>query len=100
MEESPLDNQDAKDKASQFAYLDLLASTLTEHEKNLDKLIDRLEKLSENLTKAGKPRRRDESIKFRRETGGEEAPEALIYIKLRLDRPIGEIKEILESLKG
>jgi len=78
--------------------LDLLAGTLTEHEKNLDRLISRLEELSESLSEL---RKRERPVKL---VQGEmpaaaEAPETLVYMKLKIDRPAEELKKILDSLK-
>ena len=40
----------AGEDRERYAYLDLLATALTDHEKNLDNLIKRLEKVSEKLS--------------------------------------------------
>ncbi len=39
------------DEGSRYAYLDLLATALTAHEKNLSLLIERLDRIVENLSK-------------------------------------------------
>lgn len=40
----------ADEDRERYAYLDLLATALTDHEKNLDKLVKRLEEVSEKLS--------------------------------------------------
>lgn len=71
-----------KQKVAQFDYLDMLASTLTEHENKLNGLIERFDKASGNIIReAGKPQ------------------DTLIYIKLRLNCSTEELKTILECLK-
>ena len=78
--------------------MDLLANTLTEHEKNLDDLIGRLEKICEHLSTF---RRKEESIEVT-EAGkavSEGAPETLVYMKLKTKRSAEELKTILDSLK-
>lgn len=94
-------DDEANDKRAQYAYLDLLATTLTEHEKSLDKLIDRLEKISRNLARLGQPPELIMEEQAKPEAGivktGE--PETLTYIRMKLSRPANELKAILESLK-
>jgi phosphoglycerate-specific signal transduction histidine kinase len=78
--------------------LDLLANTLTEHEKNLDQLVERLEKICEHLSSF---RRKEESIEVT-EAGRavpEGALETLVYMKLKTKRSAEELKKILDSLK-
>lgn len=88
----------AREDRARYAYLDLLAGTLTEHEKNLDRLIARLEEISEHLSRLG---RKDKAVKPA-EAGravSEESPQTLIYMKLKIDRPVEELKTIIDSLK-
>jgi len=96
-------------RMTQFAYLDLLASALTEHEKNLDALIERLEAAIDRFITELE---RDEGEGSKR-TGGsskvgkrlrgkskeEEPSETITYIKLKLNRSPEELKMILDSLK-
>ena len=92
--------KDLRDKKAQYAYLDLLATTLTEHEKTLDKLIERLERISENLAKLSQVTEEEAEVKAPIVSRGEsEGLETLTYIKIKLNRSISELKEILESLK-
>ena len=88
--------RDVDERSAQYAYLDLLATTLTDHEKNLDKLIERLEEISESLSKIVKLREQGEA---QRATAEKEGPETLIYMKLRINRSAEELKVILDSLK-
>ena len=81
---------DANDKT--IEYLDLLTATLTQHEKTLDTLIEKLEKASKNLT-------------ISQRTGdapviSKEAPEDFTYTKIEIpyNRPVEELTKILEAL--
>lgn len=91
--------RDVSGKRAQFAYLDLLATTLTEHEKTLDKLIERLEKISKNLAQLAHITEVEEVAKPEIATVKPEGLETLTYIKIKLNRPVNEFKQILESLK-
>lgn len=83
-----------------LAYLDLLASTLTQHEKTLDQLIEKLEKISEGLIKVlqkkGVRKRGEIEISAR----GEEAPVTITYMKIDVNRPTEELTKVLETLMG
>jgi hypothetical protein len=85
------------------SYLDLLVATLMEHEKDLDRLVGRLEETSEKLSAMRK--KADSGPAGRpvgKEKGGSDASdsETLVYMKIKLDRPIDEVVRIIESLKG
>ena len=84
-----------EDKA-RYAYLDLLASTLTEHEKNLSELIEKLEVIHETFSKVGKL---TESKEPGKTAVMKDSSETLIYMKLKIDRSTDELKQILDSLK-
>ena len=83
------------------SYLDLLIAVLSQHEKNMDKIIEKIEKLSQELTKATKSRKvSDENQMATKEVETPpERPETLIYMKIKLNRPLEEVLKILESLK-
>ncbi len=84
------------------SYLDLLVATLMEHEKDLDRLVEKLEKASSKLSAIRKEARSQASAKaVKKEKAKEAVPEsgALIYMKIRIDRPIDEVIKIIESLK-
>jgi len=70
------------------SYVDLLISTLTEHEKTLSSLIDRLEKVEGLLAE---------------EAGAKAAAapgsDTLVYMRIKLNRPVDEAVKIIESLK-
>ncbi len=51
-----------EDQTARYTYLDLLATALTEHEKNLNNLIERLDKVTRQLSKAAKQEPIDESL--------------------------------------
>jgi hypothetical protein len=74
-----------------------LATTLTEHEKSLDSLIERLEEISERLSRMLEEREPSDVQRVAVEKGG---AETLVYIKLRINRPVEELRVILDSLKG
>jgi hypothetical protein len=92
-------NEDVGGKSPRFAYLDLLATTLTEHEKSLDKIIKRLENLSRSLSEMSATIESREPAIVERASRGEETQDALIYMKLKTNRPVEELKSILDSLK-
>jgi len=84
------------------SYLDLLITTLMEHEKNLDRLVERLEKIYKDLSTVYETA--DSETKKR--TAGKKKGKAvtsdsdtLIYMKIKIDRELDEITKIIESLK-
>ncbi len=91
--------EDAESRPPQLAYLDLLATTLTEHEKNLDKHIKRLVKVSKNLSKIAVKEKPKEATIVRKVSVKEAAPETIVYMRLRVNRPTDELTLILQSLK-
>ena len=86
------------------SYLDLLVATLMEHEKDLDRLVEKLEKASTKISAARKTagsKTKDKPIEKEEETHEKPASDSrsLVYMKIGLDRPIDEVIRILESLK-
>ena len=84
------------------SYLDLLVATLMEHEKDLDRLIGKLEKASGKLSAMRKEAGLKTGSKPVKKERGKEVvadSETLIYMKIRLDRPIDDVIKIVESLK-
>lgn len=84
------------------SYLDLLVATLMEHERDLDRLIGKIEKASEKLSAMRKEAGLKTGRKPVKKEKGKEVvadSETLIYMKLRLDRPIDEVTKIIESLR-
>jgi len=86
------------------SYLDLLVATLMEHEKDLDRLVEKLEKASTKLSAARKTagsKTQDKPTEKEKETDKKPAPDSrsLVYIKIGLDRPIDEVIKIIESLR-
>lgn len=72
-----------EERRGRSSYLDLLISTLMEHEKDMHSLVERVQKIAKDLS-----------------TIYEEAGSTtLIYMKIKTDRPIDEIVKIIESLK-
>lgn len=94
-----MEDNETRDKKTGYAYLDLLATTLTEHEKTLDSLIERLEKISKNLAGLGQTVRLEEQAEPELGAVGTGELETLTYIKIKLGRSTRELKEILETLK-
>lgn len=88
-----------RSKDERLAYLDLLASTLTEHEKALDALIEKLEKTTDSLVKMARqrvlPQRGEVEVSAVPE---EEAPETIIYLKIKSGRSVEELTRILKTL--
>jgi len=90
-------SKDPEEKES-LAYLDLLASTLTQHEKTLDRLIEKLEKASSELSKLTQQRGVGQRVETKISAVQAEAPEVITYVKIEINRPIEEITRILETL--
>lgn len=95
----------SSEEGGRAGYLDLLISTLMEHEKNLDALIEKMEKMCENLSKvyeetkgSRKASVEASALKRKIEVGAEE-PDTLVYLKIKISRPIDEVVRILEALK-
>lgn len=92
-------DEEDRGRSAQFAYLDLLATTLTEHEKNLDRLIRRLEEISKSLSKMielAEPEGPAEEKELLRK---EMMQDTLVYMKLKTNRPMEELKLVLDTLK-
>ena len=86
------------------SYLDLLVATLMEHEKDLNRLVEKLDKASTKISAARKTassKTKDKPTEKKKETEEEPAPDSrsLVYMKIGLDRPIDEVIKIIESLK-
>ena len=80
------------------SYLDLLVTTLMEPEKNLDSLIEKLEKISENLSSL---HAEGEKTTVKKELSKTETPDqgTIIFMKIKLDHQRDDIVKIIESLK-
>jgi len=91
----------SKEDEGRSSYLDLLISTLTEHEKNMDKILEKLEKVSKALLNVFEEARLEtEQSLVKKEKGMKKDDlDTLIYMKLRIDRPLEHVLAILESLK-
>ena len=93
----------SSEERGRASYLDLLINTLMEHEKNLDKLINKLERIYENLQevyeKRGETETREKPTLEEERKPASSEPCTLIYMKLKLGREIEDIIKIIESLK-
>jgi len=87
-----MSDENTNDKS--IEYLDLLAATLTQYEKALDSLIEKLEKASDALVKTVSQQPRKATIIQ------EETADAITFTKIEIpyNRPIEEITKILETL--
>jgi len=83
------------------SYLDLLISTLMEHEKNMDKILEKLEKISEALLNVFEEARlkTEQSVVKKEKAMKKDDLDTLIYMKLKMDHPLEHVLKILESLK-
>jgi len=90
-------SKDAEEKES-LAYLDLLASALTQHEKTLDRLIEKLEKASIELSKLSQQRGEGQRVETKISAVQAGPPEVITYVKIEINRPIEEVIRILEAL--
>jgi len=84
------------------SYLDLLITTLMEHEKNMDGLVERLEKIAKELAvnyeEAGLKAQKEIAKKERDKTV-ESDLDTVVYMRIKIGRPIDETVKIIESLK-
>jgi len=89
------------------SYLDLLITTLMEHEKNLDAIVERMERLSEELKKIrfSSAQQQEKTVNTNISTVREKVKndssktDSLVYMKIRLDRSIDDTIKIIETLK-
>jgi hypothetical protein len=97
----------SSEERGRSSYLDLLITTLMEHEKNLDALVEKIEKISEDLRgiyeeTGSKPEKgvavKASILKEKIKTAPSE-PDTLVYMKIRLDRAIDDVVRIIETLK-
>jgi len=96
----------SSEERGRSSYLDLLITTLMEHEKNLDALIEKIEKISENLRSIYEEASKTEktvavkasALKEKAKTTTNE-PDTLVYLKIQIDRPIDEVIRIIEAIK-
>jgi len=84
------------------SYLDLLIATLSEHEKTMDRLIEKMEKLSRDLLKAHG--RLDTKVINQKGGAKKKSPDiedsgTITYMKIKINRPVDQITKILETLK-
>jgi hypothetical protein len=82
------------------SYLDLLVAVLSEHEKSMDRILEKMEKVSQDLAKAAKVSRdskRNSAVVQVETSPGDK--ETLIYMKVKLNRSVDEFLKILQSLK-
>jgi predicted RNA-binding protein YlqC (UPF0109 family) len=92
----------SSEERGRSSYLDLLITTLMEHEKNLDALVGKIGQIYENLRavyeEAGSKQRKVVSVR-RKGKKAEAEPDTLVYMKINLDRELDDIIRIIESLK-
>jgi glycine cleavage system protein P-like pyridoxal-binding family len=99
----------SSEERGRSSYLDLLITTLMEHEKNLDAIVEKMEKITEELkTIRSEPSSKPEktvdvkvsAIKEKAKKGSSESePDSLVYMKIKLDRSIDDLIKIIEALK-
>ncbi len=99
----------SSEERGRSSYLDLLITTLMEHEKNLDAIVEKMEKMMEELKKirsepSSKPEKtvgaKISTIKEKAKSGSSESgSDSLVYMKIKLDRSIDDIIKIIEALK-
>ena len=79
----------SSEERGRTSYVDLLITTLLEHEKTMSSLIDRLEKTVKDLSNAKKEKSETAASNL----------DTLVYMKIKTGRPIDETVKIIESLK-
>jgi hypothetical protein len=83
------------------SYLDFLVAVLSEHEKNMDRILAKMEMISQDLAKAAKlggDSKGNRAVPKKSEISPEDQ-ETLIYMKFRLSRSVNDLLKILQSLK-
>jgi hypothetical protein len=85
-------------ETARFAYLDLLVKTLSEHEKQLETLIEKIEQLSRNNYNDLNRKGEKETLRINNENENIDS-QNIIFMKLKLNRTTEELKEILKILK-
>jgi hypothetical protein len=97
----------SSEERGRSSYLDLLITTLMEHEKNLDAVVEKVEKISEDLkaiyTEAtSKPEKtvavKGSALKEKAKTAPSE-PGTLVYLRIKIDHAIDDVVKIIEALK-
>jgi len=83
------------------SYLDLLVAVLSQHEKNMDKIIEKMEKLLKDLgtTDRGERTSDKNSVTIKEAELSSTSSDTLTYMKIKLNRPLDEVLTILKSLK-
>jgi len=97
----------SSEERGRSSYLDLLITTLMEHERNLNAVVEKMERLTEELNKIrSTPASKQEKTvnakisAVREKTKGDTSEaDSLVYMKVKLDRPIDEVVRIIEALK-
>ena len=92
----------SSEERGRSSYLDLLITTLMEHEKNLDALVARMDKIYEELQaiyeKASSNQKENIILKRECKTSDSE-PDSIVYMKIKLDKHRDDIIHIIEALK-
>jgi len=96
----------SSEEKGRTSYLDLLISTLMEHEKNLNTTVEKLREVSqslgeivERLAVTREAPIKEEIVEEKREERASSERDTLTYIRLRLGRKTEDIIKIIESLK-
>ncbi|RLI11247.1 hypothetical protein DRO35_05350 [Candidatus Bathyarchaeota archaeon] len=97
----------SSEEKGRASYLDLLINTLMEHEKNLNAIVEKLEKVSKDLrevverleVKTHETSMKESIIEERKKKHEPPERDTLTYIKLKLGRSAEDIIKIIESLK-
>jgi hypothetical protein len=98
----------SSEERGRSSYLDLLITTLMEHEKNLDAIVEKMEKILDELkTVRSEPSPKPEkttdmkpsNLKEKAINGSSE-PDTLVYMKIKLDNASNDKIKIIETLKN
>jgi hypothetical protein len=83
------------------SYLDLLITTILEHEKKMDELLDKLQNFSEGLFATYRKDEIKPELIEAKKVKGEKKPDSgnIVYLKVKVDRPLDEVLEIIKTLK-
>jgi hypothetical protein len=98
----------SSEERGRSSYLDLLITTLMEHEKNLDAIVEKMEKILDELkTIRSEPSPKPEkttdmkpSNLIEKAKNGLSEPDTLVYMKIKLNHATDDKIKIIETLKN
>ncbi|MCS7120371.1 MAG: hypothetical protein RMJ07_01710 [Nitrososphaerota archaeon] len=87
-----------EEEKGRCSYLDLLVSTLRQHERNLDNLVNRLETIISELAAKEGVNTANENAKEGKKEKTSDPPVTVAYLKIKFNN-LDEALRVIESLK-